>query len=400
MPQWRSAVWSVLSGRALTQQGALDNARAAVQRDAVQARERREALHATDGAAAASPLRRPGLLLPPLGGGSGDDQAQAVCGGVVLTEDDAQRAADVSPVEGFVGAAEIALALLQQRRPLDLWCVTRTRDEVSTVLVARGRGGLAVPPGTMQPWAHTYCRLMVAGLAPRSAPRSREVPAYAQCLATEQWGIAAYVGVPLLAPDGTLFGTLCGLSTEEQGDDLHEALPDLEQVARLLSTVLAKEAAALERSQAAAQAYALLDRDAETGLLNRRAWQSRLLEEEERGLRTGSLASVLVLRLRGASTSQGERGDDPRYDRRDAEALRRVAHVVARVCRPADVCARTGAEEVSLLAVDCDSVQARSLAARLTRSLAAEGTPVQVSCAGRSRRLDLVDAWRRAQSFS
>ncbi len=258
------------------QAGALANAREAVDRDRAAADARRESSD--------------------LGSSS---QLAGLSEGLVLTDEERDRAADVRPAEGFAAAAGDALALLQQRHGLDLWMVTQVRDGEQRVVVARGVVGMPVPPGAVQPWAESYCRLMVAGKAPRVAPRSKDVPSYAACTASARWGIAAYVGVPLLAADGTLFGTLCALSAKEQPASLVDALPEVELVARLLSTVLAKETAALERSYEAAQAYARVDRDAVTGLLNARGWQTRLLVEEERCRRHDRTGSVVALDLAG-----------------------------------------------------------------------------------------------------
>lgn len=372
----------------LPNRGALANARDALQRERERAHQRWEAALAAEFAA-----RRTAGRTSPLGGPGTPDQLARMASGVQLTPEEAARVRDVAPVEGFAAAAGIGLEVLQHRYGLDLWMVTRAADGEQSVLVARGVAGMPVPAGAVQPWAASYCRLMVSGEAPRVAPRAREVPAYTDCAATERWRIGAYIGVPLLAPDGSLFGTLCALSAQEQPDSLADALPDVEQVARLLGTVLAKEFAALERSHAAAEAYALLDRDISTGLLNRRAWQSRLLSEEERCLRSGGTASVLVLKV-GPHTSAMSSSPPPEWD----EPLRAAADVIAQVCRPADVVARTGPDTVSVLAVDCDASSARALAARLRDALSDAGWVVAISSSSRSRRRELLEAWCDAQA--
>ncbi|MCW2666689.1 MAG: histidine kinase, partial [Frankiales bacterium] len=345
------------------QRGALDNAREAVDRDRISAGQRRAA--ATAAAA------------PPSFGSS--VQLAGMSEGLVLSDEERARVCDVRPAEGFAEVAGDALQLLQQRHGLDLWMVTRVRDGAQSVVVARGVVGMPVPADAVQPWAQSYCRLMVAGGAPRVAPRAADVPAYASAKATARFGIAAYIGVPLLATDGTLFGTLCALSATEQPESLRDALPDVELVARLLSTVLAKEAAALERSYEAAQAYARADRDQLTGLLNPRGWQARLLVEEERCRRHGRSASVLAIDLddlRRVNVELGAGSGD--------HVLRTAADVLLRGCRSIDVVARTGGDEFAVLLAESGLAQARGLAARLQRALLIEGVRASTAASART----------------
>lgn len=312
--------------------------------------------------------------------------------GVALTPEERARSRDVAPDEGFAAAADTALGLLQARFGLDMWLVTEVRDGQQRVLVARGVAGMPVPLGAVAPWTETYCSRMVAGEGPRVAPRVRDVPAYAEAPINRRIRIGAYVGVPLLADDGTLFGTICGLSANEQPESLAEGLPQVEGVARLLSTVLAKETAALERSLDAASAYALADRDPLTGLLNQRGWQSRLETEEARCLRHERDAAVVVLSLQGlreTNEAQGHAAGDA--------MLRSVADLVRDACRPQDSLARLGGNDFCLLAVECDVDSVRVLAARLSERLEAKGLAVRASVSGRSPSRSLNQAWREAE---
>jgi diguanylate cyclase len=371
----------------LPQRGAIANARESVLRDRWTAAQRREAT-----VVAARAVGHPSLLPPGLPLGVPDPgRPDGRRGGLALSLEERARVADVAPLAGFAAAAETGLDLLQDVARMDLWLVTAVQDGVERVVVARSVAGTPVPPGAVQPWAESYCRLMVAGEAPRVAPRVREVPAYAACRATKRWGIGAYVGVPLLDGDGDLFGTLCGLSATEQDDTLADALPEVERVARLLSTVLAKELAALERSQAAAQAYALAERDQLTGLLNRRGWHTRLTDEEERRRRRGHAASVLLLRLDAAAADEPDRPGEAGND-----LLRRASRILGLVCRGADVVARLADHDFAVLALDCDGPDATRLARRLRDAFRLEGVPVTLGMASGGSHRDLLEAWHRA----
>jgi diguanylate cyclase len=313
--------------------------------------------------------------------------------GVELTAEERLRAADVAPDGGFAAAAETALAMLQDRLGLDLWLVTQVRDGVQRIVVARGVAGMPVPVGAVTPWTETYCRRMVAGQGPRVAPRVRDVPAYVEAPASASWKLGAYVGVPLLSEDGTLFGTICGLAVNEQPDTLTDGLPQVEGMARLLSTVLAKETAALERSMDAASAYALAERDPLTGLLNSRGWESRLDTEEARCVRHDRRASIAVLSLQGLRETNAAQG----HGAGDA-MLRSAADLLRDACRPQDSLARIGGNDFCLLAVECDVESVRVLAARLSERLEAKGLSVSVAVAGRSASRSLKQAWRDAES--
>jgi diguanylate cyclase len=313
--------------------------------------------------------------------------------GIVLTPDERERAADVSPNEGFAAAADTALALLQERFGMDMWLVTEVRDGYQRVVVARGVAGMPVPLGAVERWTETYCSRMIAGEGPRVAPRVRDVPAYADAPASRRHRVGAYVGVPLLADDGTLFGTICGLSVNEQPASLGEGLSHVEGVARLLSTVLAKETAALERSLDAASAYALADRDPLTGLLNQRGWEARLTTEEARCVRHERDAAVAVLSLQGLREVNVEQG----HEAGDA-MLRSAAQHLRGACRPQDTLARLGGNDFCILAVECDAESVRVLAARLAEMLEGRGLEVTVAVSGRSASRSLLQAWREASS--
>jgi diguanylate cyclase len=368
----------------LPQRGAIANAREALLRDRSAAEQRREAASLA-ARVAGQPPAAPGEVPDPTG-------TAVPVRGLPLSLEQRARLADVAPLPGFAAAAETALDLLHGLAGMDLWLVTAVQDGLERVVAARGAAGMPVPPGAVHPWAESYCRLMVAGQGPRVAPRTREIPAYAASPATRRWGIAAYIGVPLLASDGSLFGVLCGLSRTEKDDSLLDALPEVERTAKLLSTLLAKELAALERSQAAAQAYALADRDPLTGLLNRRGWQARLQDEEERRRRRGHGSTVVLVRA-----EVGRVGLDQPDDSGDGDdLLRDVARVLADACRSADSVARLGDHDFAVLAVDCDAAEAARLVRRLRDAFCHSGVRVTVGVASGARHQDLFEAWRRA----
>jgi GAF domain-containing protein len=79
---------------------------------------------------------------------------------------------------------------------------------------------------------------MVSGVGPRVATVTAATPAYRDLRTGLTERVAAYIGVPLVTREGTLFGTLCGLSVRAQPRTLVRFLPVVEMTARMLSTML------------------------------------------------------------------------------------------------------------------------------------------------------------------
>ncbi len=144
---------------------------------------------------------------------------------------------DVVPFEDWPSAARSALAFLHRTVGLDVWMVTRVTDDQQVVLHAHPRE--RVPEGTAMPWDQTFCRMMVSGVGPRVSTVTAATPAYAHLMDGWTDRVAAYVGVPLVSRDGTVVGTLCGVSDRAQPRSLTRSLPVVEMTARMLSTLLA-----------------------------------------------------------------------------------------------------------------------------------------------------------------
>jgi GAF domain-containing protein len=146
-------------------------------------------------------------------------------------------AADVAPWREFPAAACDALAALHGRLGWDVWVVTRFVDDLQVVVHSHPPD--VIPPGTRLPWADTFCRLMIAGKAPRAATVTAAVPAYANLREGPAARIAAYIGVPLVDADGEVFGTLCAWGFRARPRSAASDLPLVETMARLLSSLVA-----------------------------------------------------------------------------------------------------------------------------------------------------------------
>lgn len=199
------------------------------------------------------------------------------------------------PWPGFALAADAAVRQLAEQLPMDLWLVTHLDREHQQIVASYGDWDAIAPPGSVLPWADSFCVRMING-APGLATDVRAVPDYAGVAVGPYAIVRCYLGTPLLTADGGLFGSLCGFAGTPRPDSA-DSYPLVRFVGRMLSTVLTRESLAAERSEAAAEAYALVDRDMATGLGNARGWQRALGTENERCRRFGSPASVIVLDL-------------------------------------------------------------------------------------------------------
>lgn len=109
--------------------------------------------------------------------------------------------------------------------------------------------------------------------------------------------------------------------------------------------------------------------DGLTGLLNRRAFYSRLQQEIERSRRSRSPMALLLLdldHLKALNDQHGHHAGD--------RALVEIAHAIRREMRSIDVGARLGGDEFALLAAGTDQSSARTVAARLRSAIAGRTT--------------------------
>ena len=297
---------------------------------------------------------------------------------------------DVRPFDDFPSAASATLKLLRQRVGFDLWMVTRTEGDDWIVLQAEDHG-YGVRPGQVFRWADSFCSRMVVGDGPRIAPRSAEVAVYAAAPIARQVPIGAYVGIPLTAEDGKLFGTLCAVHPTPMPDAIEAELPMIQMLARLLSTLLAIDLRAAAEARRAEQALAAATTDALTGLHNRRGWDGILTAEEARCRRYGHPACVVAVDLdglKGVNDTLGHEAGDG--------LIRRAARAIKAAARESDVVARLGGDEFAVLAVETDSDGVVSLVNRLRTALLAAGVAASVGVAPREADRGLTAAWRDA----
>lgn len=297
---------------------------------------------------------------------------------------------DFYPFPDFNTASTEVLNFLQQRLNFDLWMVTRTEDNDWIVLQAKDQG-YGVKEGMVFSWADSFCSQMVLGRGPRIAPCANEIPAYAEAPIAQQVKIGAYVGMPLVLSDGSLFGTLCAIDPEPQLETITTELPLIELMTRLLCTVLENDLKLSEQIRHTERAMVEAMTDALTGLYNRRGWEQLLTAEEGRCRHYGYSACIVSIdldNLKQVNDTQGHASGD--------QLIKKAAQIIRSTVRKDDIVARVGGDEFVILVVEGNSQTTSSLLVRLRTQLSAADVHASLGFAQRNPTLDLQAAWHEA----
>ena len=275
----------------------------------------------------------------------------------------------------FSSVVRDALGYLHRNVGLGMWMVTRVSGENWVFLSVEDHAYGVKPLSTFR-WKDSFCSHMVIGNGPRVAPCADDVPVYAAAPIGRQVKIGAYIGVPLLNSDGSLFGTLCAIDPQPQPESICTSLPLVEFAAGMLSAVLSAEVRAAEMARKAEQAYNESEIDGRTGLFNRRGWDRLLQVEEARSHRYGHPACVISIDLHHPPTANelmdGQTGED---------LIVHASSIVKGAIRISDAAARVGVNDFLVLGVECQQSGADAIVERLGRMLAQAGLDASVRIA-------------------
>lgn len=170
------------------------------------------------------------------------------------------------------------------------------------IVYARNTGDLSIPEGLAVDWADTLCRrAMESGMTYTDA-----VPdVWSDSEAAAELGIQSYVSSPVTLPDGEVYGTLCGASTDRV--EVDERTGHLLQVfSRIIADALMREQArraaemltleAEERLRARARFLAVAEHKLKGPITVVRGWattlQQRALTDEQRAAAVAAIASA------------------------------------------------------------------------------------------------------------
>lgn len=294
----------------------------------------------------------------------------------------------------FAQAATAVLSYLEQQIPMGVWMVTRIQDNDWVVLQSKGHA-YGIQSGQTFRWTDSYCSRMVRGQGPCIAPDKNDVPAYVEAPINQVVSapIGAYVGIPLSHSDGSLFGTLCGLSTQSQPAQIVREEPLLKLLGGLLSAIVSRELEASNATRSAEQARHESKRDVLTGLFNRRGFEELLASEEQRCQKYGNEACILSIDLNGLKQVNDEQG----HAAGDA-LIRSAADAMRAATRRSDVVARIGGDEFVILAVDCNLASGEELAERIRTQCRAGRISAAIGLARRLSPLGLNGAVNAADA--
>ena len=208
--------------------------------------------------------------------------------------------------------------------------------------------------GNVVPLSSSFCKNVVTGDAPFEVSDARTDGRVDGELAVAD-GVLAYLGVPLLTPEGLAIGALCAVDPEprEWTDADRAAMDDL---GAMVADELALRAAKLA-------VETLARRDTLTGLANRRAWEEQCPIEVERARRDGTPLSIVLFDLDGfkqVNDTQGHAAGDA--------ILREIGERWPPLVRAPDLLARLGGDEFGLLMTNAPLPPATAAAVRLAHA--------------------------------
>jgi EAL domain-containing protein (putative c-di-GMP-specific phosphodiesterase class I) len=116
------------------------------------------------------------------------------------------------------GAVHALLDDVRESLALDAAFVAEFVADEQVFHFTRGDEFFAPPEGGAQALEDSYCARVVSGVFPNLMRDAKNEPGPRELPVTEQHGIGAYIGVPLHRPDGSLYGTLCGLADRARPD--------------------------------------------------------------------------------------------------------------------------------------------------------------------------------------
>ncbi len=263
----------------------------------------------------------------------------------------------------FASASRAVLDFLYKRLGYGLWMVTRNLGNEWIVLQAENHG-YNIKSGDVFNWTDSLCSVMVRGEGPRIAPDSDQVSVYVNAPLHGHLPIKSYIGVPLLDSEGRVFGTLCALDPDPQSETIVMEQPLIELLAALLSSILRLELSTLEAQRRHERLAFDAQIDSLTHLSNRRAWDQLIAKEEDRSLRYGHSAAIMMIGLDGLKAinkSQGQAAGD--------ELLQRTADALREAMRSVDLVARLGGDKFGIFAVECTDLGTHVLLRRIRQIL-------------------------------
>jgi len=185
--------------------------------------------------------------------------------------------------------------------------ITRTIENDWIVLNAEDNY-YNIKDGDVFKWTDSFCSRMVKNQGPNITVASQNIPAYEKAPIGKQLNIKSYIGFPLTAPDGSLYGTLCAIDHEPKNFSLENESGLFKMVAKYLSSFISKELEANELRNSLKMLDDMAYKNEMTGLYNRKAWDMLVEQEEIKSKRLGELSGIIILDLDGLKIINDQEG--------------------------------------------------------------------------------------------
>jgi EAL domain-containing protein (putative c-di-GMP-specific phosphodiesterase class I) len=117
------------------------------------------------------------------------------------------------------GLVQRVLALARVHLGLEVSYFSRFEDGMQVYEDVSGDSApFYIAAGNRSPLEVTYCSRVVAGEIPNIIPDTRADPRTSDLPVTQLTGIGAYAGVPVMLPDGEIYGMLCCIGSEAHNE--------------------------------------------------------------------------------------------------------------------------------------------------------------------------------------
>ena len=313
---------------------------------------------------------------------------------------DTRSAAPALPVAGSVWSrgtlpgASAALALLGSLGGVDAWSVNRITEDTWVGLAVQPTAQGADPrsawslsragqyeAGTPVSRERSLCHHLLAGPQPVAMPDLSRSPAPDLRQLAGGWGLHGYLGINLMAPDGTQLGSLTGFSATPL-DTAARNWPDLLAVqATALQASLSADIAALDDARADSFERSMESHDDVTRLPNRRGWASLLATEETLATPVGDPVGLALVDLGVIRTVRG---------------LRKAVGVVREAAGEVQI-ARVGPRQLGILAGGRQTSQVARVATLVQARLEGAGYRTATAHTMRAGLEPLATTWARAE---
>jgi len=185
------------------------------------------------------------------------------------------RSQGSAAAQEFVPGDDVEALLRAAREALDMPVAFLSRF-CGTELVVQAVDSdhpVALHAGDRQTAARSYCQLVVDGQIPQAVPDTSANVETASLAATSALGIGSYVGVPVLLPDGSTFGSLCAYGEQARDVDARDSAV-LALVARTMGQQLGPALQHWQQEQGVRRRVReVIDGDLITAVYNR--WSTR-----------------------------------------------------------------------------------------------------------------------------